>query len=133
MMYDYVPPPQTFDPPSQGYGPPKQSYGPPRLSTGYLPPPPRLNYSTTPKPTNYGAPPPTKYGPPPPQLPSYSYLPPQPSAPSHLYDPPTPAYDNEGPYPRYPKASTTTGSAYLPRYTPTAPITPPKPQPWWRK
>ncbi|XP_071550515.1 uncharacterized protein [Panulirus ornatus] len=110
MMYDYEPPRQPYEPPGQSYGPPRQTYGPPRPATGYLPPP-RQNQTTTSKP--YGSPH-AKYGPPP--MHRYS----QPTL-THLYDPPTPAYDNEGPYPRYPKSPLGGGSgSYLPRITRTS-------------
>ncbi|XP_045590090.1 protein spaetzle 5 [Procambarus clarkii] len=121
MTYDYEPPAQTFNQPKPTYGPPRPTFGAPQPATGYLPPP-RHNFTSTPKP--YVPPPPsTKYGAPPP---SRFYNQPGPTL---LYEPPpTPVYDNEGPYPRYPKTS----GSYIPRYSPV-PRSPPKPQPWWTK
>ncbi|KAK4315717.1 hypothetical protein Pmani_013071, partial [Petrolisthes manimaculis] len=78
--------------------------------------------------------------------------PPLPTTPPNLYQPPpAPLYDNEGPYPRYPKSTpsssspnTATTSAagpphFVTRYLPPPhpphppPRAPPKPQPWWMK
>ncbi|XP_063586613.1 uncharacterized protein LOC134764051 isoform X1 [Penaeus indicus] len=106
-----------------GYDRPRTSYGPPRPpSSSYLPP--RQNYSSASKPGYAPPPSPSKYGPP-----TSNYDHPQTS--SYLYDPPMPTYDQEGPYPRYPKSPP--GSYLPPRYIPPPPRPPPKPQPWWMK
>lgn len=143
-MYGYDQMPQTYEPPRQTYKQPHQTYKPPRQSYGPPPPPPSLpsngylpprqnNFSTTSKPYHPPPPPPlpppTKYSPPLHSPSSHTYG----AAPYHYGTPATP-YDNDGPYPRYRKA-TTPSSSYLTRYLPPpAPSrSPPKPQPWWRK
>ncbi|KAG0712591.1 Protein spaetzle 5 [Chionoecetes opilio] len=122
-MYDYDPLRQTYEPPRQTYEQPHQTYKPPRPSYGPPPSPPSLpsngylpprqnNFSTTSKPYHHPSSPlspPAKYAPPHHTPSGHTYG----AAPYH-YGTPAPSFDNEGPYPRYRKA-TTPSSSYLTR------------------